>query len=69
VTSRGYFAVDIGGTKLSVGVVSLTGEVLSHGRAATPQTNVWQALSDLIKSQLSLTDVDLVGVGSDVADR
>ena len=63
MTSRGYFAVDIGGTKLSVGVVSLTGEVLSHGRAATPQTNVWQALSDLIKSQLSLTDVDLVGCG------
>jgi glucokinase len=63
VTSRGYFAVDIGGTKLSVGVVSLTGEVLSHGRAVTPQTNVWQALSDLIKSQLALTDVELVGCG------
>ena len=63
MTSRGYFAVDIGGTKLSVGVVSLSGEVLSHGRAATPQTNVWQALSDLIKSQLSLTDVELVGCG------
>jgi len=63
VTSRGYFAVDIGGTKLSVGVVSLTGEVLSHGRAATPQTNVWQALSDLIKSQLVSTDVELVGCG------
>jgi len=63
VTSRGYFAVDIGGTKLSVGVVSLTGEVLSHGRAVTPQTNVWQALSDLIQSQLALTDVELVGCG------
>ena len=63
MTSRGYFAVDIGGTKLSVGVVSLTGEVLSHGRAITPQTNVWQALSDLIKSQLALTDVELVGCG------
>ena len=63
MTSRGYFAVDIGGTKLSVGVVSLTGEVLTHGRAVTPQTNVWQALSDLIKSQLALTDVELVGCG------
>lgn len=63
MTSRGYFAVDIGGTKLSVGVVSLTGEVLSHGRAVTPQTNVWQALSDLIQSQLALTDVELVGCG------
>ena len=63
MTSRGYFAVDIGGTKLSVGVVSLTGEVLSHGRAVTPQTNVWRALSDLIKSQLALTDVELVACG------
>ncbi len=63
MTSRGYFAVDIGGTKLSVGVVSLTGEVLSHGRAVTPQTNVWQALSELIQSQLALTDVELVGCG------
>ena len=63
MTSRGYFAVDIGGTKLSVGVVSLTGEVLSHGRAVTPQTDVWQALSDLIQSQLALTDVELVGCG------
>ena len=63
MTSRGYFAVDIGGTKLSVGVVSLTGEVLSHGRAVTPQTNVWRALSDLIKSQLALTVVELVACG------
>jgi glucokinase len=63
VTSRGYFAVDIGGTKLSVGVVSLTGEVLSHGRVVTPQANVWQALSELIKSQLALTDVELIGCG------
>ncbi|NBR99498.1 MAG: ROK family protein [Actinobacteria bacterium] len=63
MTSRGYFAVDIGGTKLSVGVVSLTGEVLSHGRAVTPQINVWQALSDLIQSQLASTDVELVGCG------
>ena len=63
MATRGYFAVDIGGTKLSVGVVSLSGEVLSHGRATTPQTNVWDALSDLIKSQLKLTDVELVGCG------
>lgn len=63
MSARGYFAVDIGGTKLSVGVVSLTGEVLSHGRAATPQTNVWQALSELIEAQLALTDVELVSCG------
>lgn len=63
MSTRGYFAVDIGGTKLSVGVVSLSGEVLSHGRAETPRADVWQALSELIKQQLALTDVDLVGCG------
>ncbi|TRZ81233.1 MAG: ROK family protein [Actinobacteria bacterium] len=63
MATRGYFAIDIGGTKLSVGVVSLSGEVLSHGRAETPQSNVWQALSGLIKSQLALTDVEIVSCG------
>ena len=63
MADRGYFAIDIGGTKLSVGVVSLTGEVISHGRAPTPQINVWQALCDLIKSQIALTDVEIVGCG------
>ena len=36
MSQRGYLAVDIGGTKLSVGVVSTTGEVLSHGRTDAP---------------------------------
>ena len=60
---RGYLAVDIGGTKLSVGVVSLTGEVLAHGRAPTPQINVWQALAELIKQQIVATDVELIACG------
>ena len=63
MSKRGYLAVDIGGTKLSVGVVSLTGEVLSHGRALTPQVNVWQALQDLIKSQVAESSVDIVACG------
>jgi len=63
VSQRGYLAVDIGGTKLSVGVVSTTGEVLSHGRALTPQVNVWQALQELITDQVTNSNVDLIACG------
>ena len=63
MSQRGYLAVDIGGTKLSVGVVSTTGEVLSHGRALTPQVNVWQALRELIKDQVTNSSVDLIACG------
>ena len=63
MSQRGYLAVDIGGTKLSVGVVSTTGEVLSHGRALTPQVNVWQALQVLITDQVVNSSVDLIACG------
>ena len=63
MSQRGYLAVDIGGTKLSVGVVSTTGEVLSHGRALTPQVNVWQALQELITDQATNSSVDLIACG------
>lgn len=63
MSQRGYLAVDIGGTKLSVGVVSTTGEVLSHGRTLTPQVNVWQALQDLITDQVTNSSVDLIACG------
>ncbi|MFM8662717.1 MAG: ROK family protein [Acidimicrobiaceae bacterium] len=63
MSQRGYLAVDIGGTKLSVGVVSITGEVLSHGRALTPLVNVWQALQELIKDQVTNSRVDLIACG------
>ena len=63
MSQRGYLAVDIGGTKLSVGVVSTTGEVLSHGRALTPQVNVWQALQELVTDQVTNSSVDLIACG------
>jgi glucokinase len=63
VAKRGYLAVDIGGTKLSVGVVSGSGEILSHGRALTPQTQVWSTLSELISSQMAASEVELVACG------
>lgn len=63
MAKRGYLAVDIGGTKLSVGVVSGSGEILSHGRALTPQTQVWSTLSELIVSQMAAPEVELVACG------
>ncbi len=63
MAKRGYLAVDIGGTKLSVGVVSGSGEILSHGRALTPQTQVWSTLSELIASQMAASEVELVACG------
>ena len=63
MAKRGYLAVDIGGTKLSVGVVSGSGEILSHGRALTPQVQVWSTLSELIASQMVASEVELVACG------
>ncbi|MBM3805713.1 MAG: ROK family protein [Actinobacteria bacterium] len=63
MSQRGYLAVDIGGTKLSVGVVSLSGEVLAHRKAPTPSANVWGALSELIGQQIAATDVELLACG------
>ena len=45
---RAYLAVDIGGTKLSCGVVSLDGRVLDQERCATPPAQVWDTLSGLV---------------------
>ena len=45
---RAYLAVDIGGTKLLCGVVSLDGRVLAQERCATPPAQVWDTLSGLV---------------------
>lgn len=45
---RAYLAVDIGGTKLSCGVVSIDGRVLAQERCATPEVQVWSALSAVV---------------------
>ncbi len=45
---RAYLAVDIGGTKLLCGVVSLDGRVLAQELCATPPTQVWDTLSALV---------------------
>jgi glucokinase len=57
MTVDAYLAVDIGGTKLSCGLVSITGEVLVRDRRATPATEVWAALLALVR------DVQIRGAG------
>ncbi len=43
-----YLAIDVGGTKLAVGIVADTGEVLVRDRVATPARDVWPALSRVV---------------------
>lgn len=64
--SAGFLAVDIGGTKLEVGVVSDDGEVLVRRRAATPRSQVWSTLSELTAAVLADSPVAprAVGVGT-----
>jgi glucokinase len=64
---RSYLAVDIGGTKLSCGIVTTDGEVLARDRCATPADGVWDALAALVSGvQSSAEHAQLIacGVGS-----
>jgi glucokinase len=59
----GYLAIDIGGTKLAVGVVSTSGELLSRMQTQTPATDVWGALKKLIDTQMQQSNVRLEACG------
>jgi len=61
--SSGFLAIDIGGTKLAVGVVSTSGELLSRMQTLTPATDVWGALKKLIDAQMMQTNVRLEACG------
>lgn len=62
-------AADIGGTKLAVGLVDATGQVVTAKRTATPPggdaETLWKALSDLIDDVIDDAGApeDLAGVG------
>ena len=60
---RAYLAVDIGGTKLSAGIVSLAGKVLAQDRTPTPRDGVWDALAALVSRVQASRDVDVVACG------
>lgn len=58
-----YLAVDIGGTKLAAGIVTLDGELVARAQVPTPEHDVWRALSSLVLGQLSTTSCDVVACG------
>ncbi|NBR92372.1 MAG: ROK family protein [Actinobacteria bacterium] len=60
---RAYLAVDIGGTKLSAGIVSLAGKVLAQDRTPTPRDGVWDSLASLVVRVQASRDVDVVACG------
>jgi glucokinase len=47
--SRALVAIDIGGTKLTAGIVDAQGAVLIRDRVPTPPRDVWQALARLVR--------------------
>lgn len=64
--TRAYLAVDIGGTKIEVGVVSDDREVLQRRRDTTPASGVWSVVAGLIdasRAWASDHDVDLIACG------
>ena len=61
--SSGFLAIDIGGTKLAVGVVSTSGELLSRMQTQTPATDVWGVLRKLIDAQMLQSPVRLEACG------
>jgi glucokinase len=44
-----YLAIDIGGTKLTAGIVDERGQVVIRDRVPTPPRDVWPALARLVK--------------------
>ena len=61
-----YLAVDIGGTKISVGVISVTRLVLYESRIPTPEINVWEALAEQVSNALlwgARNDINFLACG------
>ena len=56
-------AVDIGGTKLDVGIVDADGMILRRERAATVVDDPWPGLADLVRRVRADYDIAAVGVG------
>lgn len=44
----GYLAIDLGPSRLAVGIVDTDGEVVVRDRVATPHRNVWPAMTQLV---------------------
>lgn len=60
---NGYLAVDIGGTKLAAGIVSVDGDLLSSAQVPTPRSGVWETLSALVTETRAATTLELRACG------
>lgn len=58
-----YLAIDVGGTKLAAGIVDAAGTIVLRDRVATPQREVWPALSRLVSRVLAAAPEPPVGCG------
>lgn len=58
-----YLAIDVGAAKLAAAIVSEQGEVLVRDRIATPQREVWAALSRLVLRVMAAAPTPPVGCG------
>jgi glucokinase len=58
-----YLAIDIGGTKLTAGIVDEAGVVVIRDRVATPTRDVWSALARLVKRVVAASPVPPVACG------
>ena len=58
-----YLAIDIGGTKLTAGIVDEQGVVLIRDRVPTPTREVWQALSRLVGRVVAASPTPPVACG------
>ncbi|MDP2292178.1 MAG: ROK family protein [Actinomycetota bacterium] len=58
-----YLAIDVGGAKLAAAIVNEQGEVLVRDRIATPQREVWAALSRLVLRVVAAAPSRPVGCG------
>jgi glucokinase len=58
-----YLAVDVGGTKLAVGVVDAEGRVVVRESVPTMRDDPWPGLRELVSRVQDGAQVDVVGVG------
>lgn len=58
-----YLAIDIGGTKLTAGIVDEGGTVVIRDRVATPTRDVWSALARLVKRVVAASPVPPTACG------
>jgi glucokinase len=58
-----YLAIDIGGTKLTAGIVDENGAVLIRDRVPTPTRDVWQALARLVRRVVAASPTPPIGCG------